>query len=177
MTKNKSLKLNISIIPVIIILLVIAGGVYFFSKGEIPFLEEDDGKIETSRLEGFPLIVDTPNIVDKQRAIITSEEELNAFLETFDTYNSVAIQENIDFEKDMLIGVSSKTLDTSGYRLKIQKIIEDPENGGLLVSAELEEPGDTCEVEEYPNVAVDIIKMEKTDKPIDFERFKKEVEC
>lgn len=175
MNTKKYVKLNLSLIPVVIMALI-GFGVYFlfFTDQELIDLNTEP---EVRRLEGFPNIAYTDKELDKQREVITSEQQLGEFLNYVDESGFLLVKENIDFEKEMLLGVSSGTFDESDHLIKIRKLYEDKENNKLIVSVRESEPGETCEVDQIRNVSVDIVAISKTDMEIEFERVKQVVEC
>ena len=170
---NKKTKINL--LP-LLIFLGIAIVVYFL------FLNDKDlfnpnREPEVRRLNGFPTTVYTEKDVEKERVIIRSEQELAEFLNRIDESGYLIVREKVDFEKEILLGVSSSTNDEEGHEIKVRKLYEDKENNKLLVSVRELELGDTCEKIMNKNITVDVVVVSKTDMEIDFERFKQVEEC
>lgn len=161
---------GISALPLIIILGLIFGAGYLLLQGEIDLdLFEEDRSLEMRRLDDFPTTVGINEELDKQRAIITTEDELVEFLSNVDESGALSVGEKIDFEKEMLVGVSTKNYETGGYGIKIKRIYIDKENQELLVSSIITKPDETCLVTQSPTAAIDIVAIDKTDMKIDFE--------
>jgi hypothetical protein len=166
-----------SFIPIVLIILIIVGAGYFLLKGEFQMPKLGKDMAEVRRIEGFPTVAYTNGQLDKQRVVIKSTEELNEFLDMVDSTGQLIVLENINFEKEFLIGAATETNETSGYEMKIKKLIADKERKLLTVSLQETRPGDTCEVDIQNNVAVDIVAISKTDWEINFERVTKTDEC
>ncbi len=170
---------GISALPLLIILGLIFGAGYLLMGGEfkLDFFEEKTS-LELRRLEDFPttVVVKNPEL-EKQRSVINSEEELVAFLANVDTEDELSLGEQIDFEKEMLIGISTKAFETTGYSVKIKKIYIDKENDELLVSSLITEPSDACITTDTATSSIDIVAVDKTDLNIDFETLRKKDLC
>ena len=176
MTNKKSTTLNISLIPLFILLALIIGAGFLLLQGEVELPKFNRGP-KVRRLEGFPTVIYTDKQIEKQRKVITSEEELNEFLNYIDETKLLTLRENINFEKESLLAVATDTNQETGIRLKIEKIYEDKDDQTLLVTLEEREQGEYCEVENDPNIAVDIAAISKTDWEIKFDRIKKTISC
>lgn len=157
-------------LPVLIVLGLILGAGYFLLRGEInlPF-NETSNTVEVRRLEGFPVNVSLPGELGKIQTVLKSEKELIAFLAAIDKSNNLSVNEKINFDKEYLIGVSSKTFNTDGHDFKIRKVYIDVEKDMLLVSSRTVKPDDDCNVTKGLNTVVDIVAVSKTDKDFDFE--------
>lgn len=169
---------SMSLLPILLIVGLIIGAGFLLIQGDIqiPWLKKDN-TLEIRRLEGFPTTVYTNEIVDKKRLVIKSQEELETFFKEVDTSGNIALAEKIDFDKEYLLAVSSKTVNTKGFDMKIKKIYVDEKNQSLLVSIKQAKPGETCTYDQDPNVPVDIVAIDKTDKSIEFELIKETEEC
>lgn len=175
MSMNKSSKKKINLIPLFILLgLIVAVYFVFLSDQEILQLDKD---LEVRRLNGFPTVAYTDKELEKQRAVITSEEELIEFLNYVDESGYLVVREDIDFNKEMLLGASTSTNEYEGTTIKIKKLYEDRDSNTLLVSLRETEPGDSCEVVENSNVAVDLVAIDITDMKVEYERVKQVKEC
>jgi hypothetical protein len=170
-------KSQMNLIPVAVLVVLIIGAGYFLLKGEIKFPNFGDDTPEVRRLNGFPTVVYTDKEVDKQRVVITSEEQLNQFLNSVDPTGILQLQEKINFDKEILIGASTKTNPTTGTDLKIKKIYQDKEAKKLQVNLRQSEDADTCEIEQDKNIAVDLVAINKTDWQIDFDVYKEVKQC
>lgn len=171
MNKEKNTNMSgASALPLVIILGLIAVAGYFLLKGEIrlPFLE-DKQSVKVRRLDGFPVTVPVTEEREKSDLIIKSEEELISFLSSIDKSNTLTVAEKIDFNKEFLIAMSTKNLDKVGNEFKIRKVYIDKEKDGILVSAKLRKPDDSCIEEPSRNVMVDIVAVSKSDKEFEFE--------
>jgi hypothetical protein len=176
-TNNNSPKprKKINLIPLFILIgLIVIIYFVFLSNNDLFKINK---KLEVRRLNGFPTVAYTDKYLEKHRDVITNEEELIKFLNYVDESGYLTVREDIDFSKEMLIGVSTDTNDTSGVSIKIKKLYEDKDSNTLLVSIRETEPGKTCEVEENKNVAVDLVAIDITDMKVDFERVKEVKEC
>lgn len=174
-TAKKTIQQNkmagISALPLIIILGLILGAGYFLLQGEVnlDFLKPDN-TLELRRIEDFPSIVTTGDeTINKQRTIIKSEKELIGFLSNIDKTNQLTFSEKIDFDKEILVAVSTKPFENTGYKAKIRRIYVDKEKESLLVSTKITMPGETCVTEPDLTIGVDIVAIDKTDMEIDFE--------
>ena len=98
MTKNKSTTLNMSLIPLFLLIALILGAGYLLIQGEIKLPKFNKGP-QIRRLEGFPTIVYTEKELDKQRQVVKSEEELINFLNFVDESGLVTVRENIDLKR------------------------------------------------------------------------------
>ena len=173
MTKKTGKKINL--IP-LFILVGLAIVIYFVFLSDNEAFKFDRAP-QVRRLNGFPAVAFTDRELEKQRLIITSEEELAEFLNYVDESGYLIVREDIDFDKELLLGVSTSTEDTTGHEVKIRKLYEDRDKNELLVSIREVEPGETCEVEFVKNVAVDLVAIDMTGMNIEFERIKQVQEC
>jgi hypothetical protein len=167
---RKSYDLYMSALPIVIIVAVILGAGFLMTRDDIklPFLSANN-RIEVRRIEGFPTIWDTQKDLEKQRLVIKSQEELDTFLK----YTELEFGEKIDFNKEYLLVASTKTLGENGHKIKIDRVYKDTDDYSLLVKVEEFKPGELCVTDPWPNIAVDIAAISKTDKKIEFERIKK----
>jgi hypothetical protein len=173
MTKGSNKKINL--IPLFILIgLVIVIYFVFLSDSELFQL---DKKLEVRRLNGFPAVAYTDKELEKQRLVITTEEELIEFLNYVDESGYLIVREDIDFNKEMLLGVSTDVNEIEGHTIKIRKLYEDRDSNTLLVSLRETEPGSTCEIIPNKNVAVDLVAIDLTGMNVDFERVKEVKEC
>lgn len=171
MNEHKLNKMSgLSALPLIIIIGLILGAGYLLLKDSIDlsFLEVDND-LEMERLENFPKTVPVSENIDKQRTVIKSEEELVDFLSYVSKSKNLSVGRKIDFNKKMLIAVSTKSYETGGYSVKIEKIIKDKETDSLYVTSLITEPGDTCAVTQQLNSSVDMVIVDKTKMNVEFE--------
>lgn len=173
---NDRANLRISLIPLVVIIGLILGAGYFLMEGEVKLDIFNRGP-QFRRVEGFPTVVYTQLQLDKQRAVLKSEEELTEFLNTIDPSGLLEVREPINFDREYLIAVATETEQETEHSIRIKKIYEDKEKNMLLVSIRETEAGETCEIELDDNISVDIVAISKTDMNIDFDRTKQVVEC
>ena len=157
--------LYISLLPVILLVALALGAGYFLMKDDIklPSLNKEP---EVRRLEDFPTVVYSDEVIDKQRNVIKTQEELENFLRTVDPSGNLALSEKINFEKEFLLGVTTSTQEKTGTTLKVRKLYENKENKKLSVAIKQMENPEECESDLQKNVAVDIVAVSKTDYEI-----------
>lgn len=174
---KSSTKLNAGFLPILVLIGLIIGAGALLVGGDLK-LPGSDNKLNVTRLENFPTEILTTQVFEKQRLVIKSQEELDKFLASLDPATKpLTVKEGVNFDKEYVIAVTSKTLDVDGHRIKIKKVMGDEANNKLVVVSEFSEPGDTCLPETAQNIVVDMIKIKKTDKTIEFELTKKKEEC
>lgn len=161
---------GLSALPLIIIIGLILGTGYLLLKDNIDlsFLETSDN-LEMERLEEFPKTVGVNEDIEKQREVIKSEEELVEFLSYVSKSSELSLNRKVDFNKEMLIGVSTETFNTGGYSIKIDDINKDTEANSLHVTSLITKPGDNCLVTQQLTSAVDIVVVDKTDMDVEFD--------
>jgi len=177
MKKNKQdAFLRVSLLPLLVLVGLIFGAGYFLLKDEIklPSLRKNP---TIQRLEGFPTVIYTDKQIEKTRKVITNEQELAEFLNLIDETGILTVKENIDFEKNVVIAISTETNQEIGHKVKVKKVYEDVDKDKILVEFEEVDPKDECNMEIDPNVAVDLVMLSKTDTRIDFEKITKVIEC
>lgn len=171
MNEKKLNKMSgLSALPLIIIIGLILGTGYLLLKDSIDlsFLEVSKD-LEMERLENFPKTVSVTKDLDKQRAVIKSEEELINFLSYVSKSKELSLGRKVNFKKEMLIGVSTKTNNTGGYSVKIEKIKVDKKTNNLYITSLITKPSDNCVVTQQLNSAVDIVLVSKTNMDVEFE--------
>lgn len=171
MNKNKKQNTEgMGALPLIVILGLIIGAGYFLLQEDVklPFLEDKEN-VEVRRLDDYPITVTLDMEMEKMQKLIKSEDELIDFLASIDKTNTLTVDEKIDYNKEYLIGITSKTLKRGGNEFKIRKVYIDKEKDELLVSSRLKKPGDDCITIEGLNMIVDIVTISKTDREIKFE--------
>lgn len=171
MTKKQNTILNMSLIPLGIILILILGVGYFLLQGEIKLPKFNKGP-QIGRLENFPVVLETTKDLEKIRKVIKSEAELDEFLNTVDGENQLNVKEKINWDRQYVIAVTSSTNEESGHRIKVARAYENKAEKKLLIKITEVEKGEGCEVEAVKNLAVDLVTITKTDYEIDFEREK-----
>lgn len=176
MTNKQNTTLNMSLIPLFILIVLILGAGYLLIQGEIKLPKFNKGP-QIRRLEGFPTIIYTETNLEKQRRVIKNEQELNEFLDYVDESGLVTVNEKINFEKEYLLAVSTETEQETGHTIKVKKVYEDKEDGVLLVYIEETEEGENCEPESDPNIALDIVAITKVDQEFTFDKVKKVKNC
>ena len=173
MIKLPNKKINLIPIFVLIGLLIVIYFV-FLSDSQIFKLNND---IEVRRLNGFPATTYTSKELEKRRLVITNEEELAEFLNYVDESGYLVVRENIDFNKEMLLGVSSDVNDYEGSEIKIKKLWSDKDANTLYVSIRETELGDSCELIPNKNVTLDLVAIDITGMKVEFDRIKEIKEC
>lgn len=168
-------KPKINLIPLFILIGILVAIYFVFLSGTDLF--KLNREPEVRRINGFPTVAYTDKPLEKKREVITNEQQLADFLNYVDESGYLIVREDIDFNKEFLLGVSTDTNATEGHSIKVRKLYEDKENNKLIVSLREEEPGDNCNYEANPNVAVDLVAISKTAQKIDFERIKEVVPC
>jgi len=176
MNDNQKANLRISLIPLVVIIGLILGAGYLLLAGDINLPKFNNGP-KFRRVEGFPTIVYTENVLEKQRLVIKNEEELTQFLNLIDPTGLLEVREPINFDKEYLVAVTTETEEKTGNSVKIKEIYENKEDDNFLVSIRETIQGDTCEKELDKNIAVDVVAISKTEKPFEFDRVKQVEEC
>lgn len=172
MKKNKS---NLLIPAAIIVILVLILGFVLLRDSIMDLFKANKNALV--RIEGFPREVDSTKKVEKTRAIIRSEQEFKNLMKTlFDDENKVQMPQN-DFERNDLYIVTTDLNDTKGFRLKVRSIIKDEVKNEFESILERQKPGKTCVYEETPNIALDIVKIEKNIQEITADRVDKIIDC
>lgn len=175
--KNKQkAALKVSLIPLVILILIILGVGYFLLQGEITLPKFNRGPT-LRRLEGFSTVIYSDRVVDKQRKIIKSEQELNEFLNFVDPSGLLQLKDKINFEKEFIIAVTSSTNNESDHKIKIRKVYEDKEAKKIIVLVEETNPGETCKIALDKNITLDMVALSKTDWQIKFDKVTKVEEC
>ena len=176
MNNKQKASLRISLLPIVILVGVILGVGYFLLKGEIN-LPKSDNTLTIQRIEGFPTVIYTDKVIEKQRRVIKNDQELTEFLNLIDETGLLTVKEQINFDKDMVLAVSTETNDETEHKLKIKKVYEDKKEKRLLVEVEETNPEEECQVEMDKNIAVDMVIVSKTDWEIKFEKITKAIQC
>jgi hypothetical protein len=168
--------LKVSLFPIVLLIGLILGIGYFLLQGEITLPKLNRGPT-IQRIEGFPTVIYSDREMEKERRVIRSEEELSEFLNYVDETGLLDVEEKINFDKNVVIAVSTDTKEEVGHRIKIDEVYEDKEENEILIQFNEIKPGDTCEPEYDRNIAVDMVILSNTDMEIDFEKITKVVEC
>lgn len=174
---EKGYTLYASFIPILLIIGIILGAGYFLMKGEFKLPSIGRSKTEVRRLKGFPTTIYTSENIEKKRAVITNKTELSEFLNSVDSTGQLVVPEDIDFEKEFLVGASTETRDTTGYKITVKKVYADKKDESLLISIRETRPAETCEVEDESNVSIDLVALTKTDWEIGFEKVTEYENC
>lgn len=173
---NKS-RASTNLLPIFIIvgLIIVAG--FLLTKDDFDPPWKSSNNVKAVHLQNFPREVPTLEQVDKVRKVVDSQEELDALLKKIDPTGSTKVNEKVNFDKEILIVATSETVKTDGYELKIRKIYNIKEKDEFQALIKLTKPGKTCEVQQVSNVVMDIVKIKKTDKNIDFKKEEGTEEC
>jgi hypothetical protein len=111
-----------------------------------------------SRTAGRPPLTRKPNIL----AIIT-------------TWAGELKLPKVNWDKKMVLLVTSKTRNTGGYETRIRKVEMDKDD--LVVTIRDQEPGKTCITTQQTNVPMDIVVLDKTDLSIEWQVRQEVKEC
>ncbi len=169
---------QINLIPVIVLVLLILGAGYLLLRSDLKLPKIGESAPVVRRFNGFPTVAYTSKVAEKQRLIITSEEELNNFLNLVDSTGLLKLPETIDFNKQFVIAASTKTNATTGTTIKIRKVYQDKVAKKLQISVRQTVEDDTCEKDASTNIAVDLVAVNKLDDwEIDFDNEKMDVTC
>ena len=168
--------LKISLLPIIILIGLILGIGYFLLQGEVTLPKFNKGPT-IQRVAGFPTVIYTDKVIEKQRKVITNEEDLNLFLNLVDETGLLTVKETINFEKSIVLAVATETNEEIGHKIKIKSVYEDKEENEILVEFEETDPDNDCKYELDNNIAVDMVILSKTDKEIHFEKITKVIQC
>ena len=172
MKKNKS---NLLIPAVVIVVLIFVLGFVLMKENILDFFKPYPYAM--TRIDGYPMIVDNTKKVDKQRAVVNSKEEFdNLMSKILDDTSKVKMPET-DFSKNRLLVVTSGTNDTKGYGIKVKSIYRNEEQNKLDAVILLTKPGETCQNAEEANIAIDIVKLDKNNGEVTFDKEERTVEC
>ncbi len=168
--------LRVSLLPLLVLIGLIFGAGYFLLKDEIklPSLRKNP---TIQRLEGFPTVIYTDKQIEKTRKVITNDQELAEFLNLIDETGILTVKEEVNFDKNVVIAISTETNEETGHKIKVKKVYEDIDRDKILIEFEEVDPEDDCKMELDSNIAVDLVMLSKTDSRIDFEKITKVIEC
>lgn len=176
-----SKKLNL--LPIVLLLILLCLGGYLLLKDDLNIdgLKSDD-TLDIKRVESFPNKVYTAKQMEKQRRIIKSQEELDAFFNEIDESDTLKFNEKVDFDKEWVIAVTPDLQENDGHAIKIKKIEIDKEDNSYKVVIVNTKPGDNCEgeYEATTTLPVDLAVVEKKDletAKIEFESVIEEKPC
>lgn len=175
-------KSNMNIVPVILIFVLILGAGYLLLKDtlKLPWFR-DDNTIEITRMEGFPRAWVTDKEIKKVRRVIENEAELQEFFAyadmTADRASLDSLLGQVDFNKELVIGVTSDTQEETEGLLRIKRVELDKVKKKLKVQLIQYSPDATCVPEVKKNVLVDIVKIERSDNEIGFDVVKQNRSC
>lgn len=182
-SRDKSIKMYINILPLLIIVLLIAGAGYLLFGQDIKLPKREDKLTKIIRIQGFPARVSVDGDREKVRRVITSKKELMDFLAEVDPQKTLKLTDEPDFSKHVVVASSTETLQGTLNSYRIKRIVKDVEDKELTVEQELILPMEECpnkETEEdrvKKSIVVDLIMLNKTTWKIDFDLLKKELPC
>jgi hypothetical protein len=81
----------------------------------------------------------------------------------------------VDFSKDMIVAVFMGVVNTGGYSLHINEVVET--DSVIVVKMERTEPGPTCIVPQVLTQPYHMIQITRTEKPVTFEVTTEILEC
>ena len=175
MTKKKGF-IFFSFIPVALIVIIILVTGFLLLKDDIK-LPFNDNQPKIRRLQGFPQNVYTDKQIEKVRKTITSDEELNNFLNTIDSTGLLTLKEKINYQKEILVAVTSDNKNIEGHSIKIKKLYVDEKKHKLIVSVHEIYPAEECRVVSDPHISVDLVAIDKKDYALDFEKVTDTTPC
>jgi hypothetical protein len=170
---NNSKVLYLSLLPAIVLVALILGAGYLLLRDDIKFFDLDR-EPQVRRIDGFPAAVPIDVEIEKQREIITNEEELKNFLSVVDPNGSLNFDQNINFNRIWLIGVSTGTKYETGTTIRVNKLYENEKGDKYKVSLREVSLPDHCSKDELMYVSVDIAAVSKTDHHFNFEVIREE---
>jgi len=179
MAKSKS---SMNVVPVILIFILILGAGYLLLKDtlKLPWFRNDN-TLEITRLEGFPRAWATEKEVEKVRRVIENKAELQEFFDYVDMSSDQASLEavlaTVDFNKEILVGVTSDTQEETEGMIRIKRAEVDKAKKKLYVRIIQYKPDGTCIPEIKKNILVDIVKVDRSDNKIEFDVVKQERSC
>ena len=176
MTNKTKTTLNMSLLPLVVIVVLMIGAGYFLLQGEIKLPGFNKGT-QIRRLDGFPTVITTEMPLEKQRKVIKSPEELAEFLNYIDPTGLTEVRDSVNFDREYLLAISSDLQDETGHKMRIKKVYEDKNAKHLLVLIEETDKGGNCEVEVEGNITADVVAISQTDFEISFDRVKKVEDC
>lgn len=170
MTKSKS---SMNLVPVILIFVLILGAGYLLLKDtlKLPWFKNDT-TVEITRLEGFPRAWDTQKTIKKVRRVIKSEQELKdffAYADMVDDTSLNAILAKVNFDKELLLGVTSDTREETEGLIRVKRVETDKVKKKLYVKIIQYKPDATCVPEVKSNILIDVVKISKSDNEIGFD--------
>jgi len=178
MTKSKS---SMNLVPVILIFVLILGAGYLLLKDtlKLPWFRGGN-TVEITRLEGFPRVWDTQKEIKKVRRVIKSEAELKEFFAYADMVDDTSVDSilnQVNFDKESLLGVTSDTQSETEGLIRIKKVDIDKAKKKLNVKIIQYKPDTTCVPEIKSNILIDIVKISKSDNEIGFDVVKENRSC
>ncbi len=172
---------SMSLLPVVLIVILIIGAGFFLLEGDVIKLPgaRDDNYIQTRRLNGFPTTINTEKDLkqSKMRKVITSKEELYSFISSIDPLNTFTLSEEPNFDKEVVLAVTSGSQTLEGNAVKIRRVYLDKKNNSILVSIKQTSVDEDCENTLGNNIPVDLVAMDKTELKIEFENQKEDAPC
>jgi hypothetical protein len=174
--QTKKNKKNLLIPLVVIIVLISVLGVILWKENILDLFKPYPYAL--TRIDNFPAVVETSNkVTDKKRLVVSSQEEFDKVISELLSDKSKLNLPSVDFSKNRVVIAATETNETTGYSVKISSVIKDEQNKKLNTIVTFTKPGETCINEEKPNVAIDIVTIEKNDFEVTFDRETKTKEC
>jgi hypothetical protein len=172
MKKNKS---NLLIPAVVIVVLILILGFVLMKENILDFFKPYPYAM--TRIEGFPTVVVSAKKIEKQRAIINSQEEYDNLMNNILDDVTKVKTPSVDFSKNRLLVVTTSTNETKGHAIKVKSILKNTEENRLDAVILLSKPGETCQNPEESNIAIDMVILEKNNGDVSFDKEEKTVEC
>lgn len=175
-------KISMNVVPVVLIFALILGAGYLLLKDtlKLPWFRNDN-TLEITRMEGFPRAWLTDKEVEKTRRVIENKAELQEFFDYADMSSDQATLEavlsRVDFDKEVLLGVTSDTREETEGMIRIKRVEIDKAKKRLYARIIQYRPDSTCAPEIKKNILVDIVKIDRSDNKIEFDVVKQERSC
>lgn len=179
MTRSKS---SMNLVPVILIFVLILGAGYLLLKDtlKLPWFRNDN-TIEITRMEGFPRAWVSEKEIEKVRRVIENKAELQEFFDyadmTSDQASLDAVLAQVDFDKELVLGVTSDTKEETESLIRVKRVEIDKVKKKLTVQIIQYKPDSTCVPEIKKNILVDIVKIDRSDNEIDFDVIQQTRSC
>jgi septum formation inhibitor MinC len=164
------------LIPVFVILsLIFILGFVLLREDVLDFLTPYPYAMK--RIEGYPKNIKSNKVIEKTRNLITSKEDYDKLVaELFDNPAEIPMPA-VDFSTNKILLVTSKTNDTTGYKIKIESVIKNEQEQKLETIIRNSKPGETCVNTEEKNVSVDMVLLDNDSFDLKFDKVDRTEEC
>ena len=132
-------------------------------------------------MEGFPRSWVSEKEVEKVRRVIENKAELQEFFDyadmTSDQTSLNAVLAQVDFDKELILGVTSDTQEETEGMIRVKRVEIDKIEKRLMVQIIQSKPDSTCVPEIKKNILIDIVKIDRSDNQIEFDVIKQNRSC